>query len=209
MKPDCEVLRKSDYEVRKVDLDVCQSMVKRFHYARGGSNTGTFCHGLFRRGDETPLGIAWWIPPTKGAAKATFPEGDWQQVISLSRLVVHPDIPQNAATFMLGKSMKMIGRDGRYPCLVTYADTWQGHDGTIYRASNWEDKGLTKPEAVWVDSEGRMVARKAGPKTRRKHEMEELGYRMLGRFAKRKFRKVLLTSKGTGYTPEDHDDHTD
>ena len=79
---------------------------------------------------------------------------------------------------------RMIDRK-RWPCLVTYADEWQG-TRTIYRASNWDYCGLTAPEATFV-KDGRMVARKAGPNTRTRAEMEELGAKMIGRFAKHKF----------------------
>lgn len=33
-----------------------------------------------------------------------------------------------------------------WPCLVTYADEWQGHNGSIYRADNWDSVGTTKRE---------------------------------------------------------------
>lgn len=78
----------------------------------------------------------------------------------------------------------------RWPCLVTYADEWQGHTGTIYRATNWQYVGLTKPEATFVHN-GRMVARKAGPKTRTRSEMEAMGAEMVGRFAKHKFVHIV------------------
>lgn len=191
MKPDCDVLRAKDYDVRIVALRHCERMTVEFHYSGGGSNTGTFCHGLFRKDSWDMLGMAWWIPPTKSSAIATFPEGRWQDVLVLTRLVVRPEVPQNGESFLLGRSMKMIERDQRFKCLVTYADTWRGHTGAIYRATNWQYLGLTQPEAVWVDKDGRMVARKAGPKTRTKAEMLALDFTMLGKFSKHKFRKVI------------------
>ena len=138
--------------------------------------------------DNECWGIAWWIPPTKSAALATFPE-NWQGVLALSRLVIVPGVPKNACSFLLSKSMKLINRR-RWPCLVTYADEWQGHVGTIYKATNWRYAGKTKPEPVFVLN-GRMVARKAGPKTRTKAQMLALGARLLGRFSKHKFVHVV------------------
>lgn len=189
MKPDCPVIHASEWEVHDVPLAVCQRMVAAHHYAGGGANTGTFCHGLFPRGALECCGIAWWLPPTKGAARASW-DGDWQQVLMLSRLSIVPDMPQNAATFLLSRSRQRIWASGRFPCLITYADTWRNHWGGIYRADNWECMGMTKPEAVWVDLNGRMVARKAGPKTRTAAEMRALGFEEIGRFAKRKFRRI-------------------
>lgn len=180
-------LRRSDWEVRTVALVVAQDLVRQHHYSGGGANTATYRHGLFRKGSENCVGVAWWISPTKAAANATYPD-DWKGVLALTRLSIAPDVPKNGASFLLGASMKMIDRE-RWPCLVTYADEMQGHTGAIYRATNWEYCGMTAKEATWFLG-GRMVARKAGPKTRTKAEMEALGAEMVGRFAKHKFRHI-------------------
>ena len=124
------------------------------------------------------------------AARATFPEGDPFRVLSLSRLVIEQEVPTNAATFLLGRSVRLITRTRQWDCLVTYADEWQGHTGTIYRALGWEYMGLTKPQRIYI-KEGRMVARKAGPKTRSHQEMLDLGCECIGSSRKHKFRKVL------------------
>jgi hypothetical protein len=76
-----------------------------------------------------------------------------------------------------------------WPCLVTYADEWRGHTGAIYKATNWEYVGLTKPERVYTIG-GRMVARKAGPKTRTHADMIALGAVCQGSHRKHKFRHV-------------------
>lgn len=182
-------LRKSEWAVRPVSLAVCQDMVAREHYAAGGSNTATYRHGLFELAQPARIrGIAWWIPPTKSAALATYPE-DWEGVLALSRLAIEPGVPKNAATFLLARSRKMIDRS-RWPCLVTYADEWQGHDGLIYRLDGWEYVGRTKPEPTWV-RDGVMISRKAGQRTRTTTEMVALGAKMIGRFARIKFIRTL------------------
>lgn len=183
-------LDKSDWLVDTVPLRTCQAFVVAYHYSGGGSNTATFRHGLLRRSDMTVWGVAWWIPPTKSAALATYPD-DWQGVMSLHRLALHPDVPTNGASYLIGQSIKLIRQDKRWKCLVTYADEGQGHTGAIYRATNWTYVGTTAAEAQWVDQAGRHVARKAGPKTRTKGEMEALGYEMVGRNRKHKFVMVL------------------
>ena len=179
-------LKKEEWEVRCVKIETARKIVVENHYAKGASNTATYLHGLFRVGSEECCGVAWWIPPTKTAAAATF--HDWQKVLALSRLVVTPNTPKNACTFLLSRSAKMIPAE-RWPCLVTYADDWRGHKGTIYKACNWEYVGKTTPEATFV-IDGRMVSRKAGPKTRTREEMLALGAVMVGRFAKSKYRTV-------------------
>jgi hypothetical protein len=177
-------LHKSDWYVATVPLSTAMELVAMYHYAGRGANTATYRHGLFHIDSSECQGVAWWIPPTKGAALATYPQ-HWQGVLSLSRLVVTPDTPQNACSFLISHSMKQIDRQ-RWPCLVTYADTWQGHTGAIYKASNWEYIGMTKPESAY-QLDGKLVSRKAGPKTRTKAEMLALGAKHIGSFSKHKY----------------------
>lgn len=184
-RPEGPVISRADWEVRPVQLAVAQALIERLHYSGGGANTGTYIHGLFERAHKArPRGVAWWIPPTRAAAEATYPT-DWQGVLALSRLVIDEGVPKNAASFLLARSRRLIDR-ARWPCLVTYADEWQGHTGSIYRADNWTYQGKTTPEATFV-KDGRMLARKAGPRTRTREEMEALGAQMIGRFSKHKF----------------------
>ncbi len=180
-------LRKADWTVRDVDIAVARRLVEIEHYAAGASNTATFLHGLFREGDifeEQVLGVAWWIPPTRSAAEATYP-ANWKGVLSLSRLAICEEVPLNACTFLLARSRRLIP-PSVWPCLVTYADEWRGHTGAIYKADNWEYVGRTKPERTY-QIDGRMVARKAGGRTRTHAEMIALGAQMVGSFAKHKF----------------------
>ena len=160
-------------------------MVAEYHYAGSGANTFTALHGLYRKMDYQLMGIAWWMPPTMQAAQASWPRP--KEVLALSRLVLHPEVPKNGATFLLAASVKLL--DARWKCLITYADTWRNHTGHIYRASGWEYLGLTKPERTYTIA-GRLVARKAGPQTRTHAQMLEQGAQMVGVYAKHKFRLV-------------------
>ena len=187
-------LRKAEWEVRPVSIDVARRMVTKHHYAAGAANTATYLHGLFRAGeifDEQCAGVAWWLPPTRSAAEATYPQ-NWQGVLCLSRLVILPNVPKNACTFLLARSRRMINADD-WPCLVTYADDWQGHTGGIYRADNWEYVGKTKAERTY-QIRGKMTARKAGGNTRTHAEMLALGAVCIGSFAKHKFIKIASKS---------------
>lgn len=140
---------------------------RRWHYARGGPNTSTYRHGLYRADDwpfaAEPHGAALWIPPTRRAAESVAGD-DWQGVLVLSRLAVHPDLPTNAASFLLGRSMRAIDRK-RWPVLLTYADTALGHTGAIYRATNWTCLGETAAGDTWTAADGTQRGRKRGGRT--------------------------------------------
>jgi hypothetical protein len=190
-----EHLHSADWVVDTISLGQARDLVSQHHYAGGSSNTATFRHGLFRR-EEWPLvvsGAAIWIPPTRSAAEATLRQleldGDWRRVLSLSRLVVAPDVPTNGASFLIGWSTKLIRKSGAWDVLVTYADERQGHSGAIYKATNWRYIGESVADSWVID--GQQVTRKAGPKTRTRSEMLALGAEELAPMPKRKFAVVL------------------
>lgn len=183
------VVKACDYEVRPISLAEGRAFIIQHHYSKGCSNTAVYVHGLFRKNDDALLGVAQWLPPTKVAAESVNKE-NWQRVLSLTRLAVHPDVPKNGATFLMGRSMRLIEQDQKWVSLVTYADEFMGHTGAIYRAANWQYVGLMKPNPRWEDENGRQVARKA-TKSRTNAEMEALGYRLVGAYRKHKFVKHL------------------
>lgn len=176
-------LSKHDYTVKPVAFTPARTFVCKYHYSKSAANTATVIHGLFHK-DEL-VGVALWMPPTKGCAQSVAGD-DWKQVLSLSRLAIHPDVPTNGASFLIGRSIRLIKQEGRWKHLVTYADTGEGHEGTIYKATNWTYVGCTAPYPRWVNSEGKHVARKA-TKSRTFEDMESLGYKIVGRYRKHKY----------------------
>lgn len=189
-------LRKEDWVVRHAPLADAQAMVRQHHYARGGSNTAVYVHGLYKRQDDKLYGVAWWLPPTRVACESVDRQR-WQKVLSLTRMVLLPGVPKNACSFLLARSIAAIRKDGRFVALVTYADESQGHTGGVYRACGWDYVGRTGPYPRWLDSSGKQVAPKA-TKNRTKSEMEALGHRKVGAFYKHKY--VMRLKAGAGYT---------
>jgi len=178
-------LRKEEWDVRPVPFAVAQELVRKHHYARGGSNTRVYTHGLVNRATQECVGIAWWIPPTRAAGESV-DKDRWRQVLALTRMVIKPGVPKNACSFLLAGSTRLIRRDGRFTSLVTWADEAHGHTGGVYRAANWEYAGKTKASSLWVDALGRQVARKA-TRSRTVAEMRAAGLRQLPPSCKHKF----------------------
>ena len=189
-------LRADDWLVERITHAEGAAFIKAHHYAKGCSNTGQV-FGLRRRSGGALMGAAVWLPPTKLAAiNACKLDGKdperWRGVLALSRLAVHPDVPANGASFLIGRGVRVLRKAKAYPLRVTYADESQGHTGAIYRATNWLPAGKTKPEPRWLSKDGRQVARKA-TRTRTKAEMLALGYHVSGRYSKHRFIMSLGT----------------
>ncbi len=178
-------LIKSDWCVKECSLKDAQDLVKTYHYARGGSNTAVYTHGLYRLSDDILVGVVWWLPPTRVACESVNKE-NWKKVLSLTRMVMTPGTPKNACSFLLSRSIKIIRKDGRFVSLVTYADEAQGHTGNVYKSANWDYVGRTGPYPRWVNKDGVQVSPKATV-NRTKAKMEELGHTKIGSYHKHKY----------------------
>jgi hypothetical protein len=153
-KPEGLVARRSDYTFDVGEHREALDLVRAFHYAKGAANTSTVRTMMRRASDGVAVGAALWMPPTARAAKGLAARllGDaslHKRVLVLSRLVVAPGEPQNAAGMLLGHSTREVVAAKRWALLATYADEAQGHQGTIYRATGWTFDGFTVPTRTW------------------------------------------------------------
>ena len=175
--------RRRDYRVARVPHADAAAFIREHHYAHGSANTSSESFGLFRA--NVLVGAALWMPPTKVCA-ITIDPVEWRRVLALSRLAVDQSEAQNAASLFIGNMLRTLNADRRWTASVTFADESQGHEGTIYKATNWRYLGRTKPEPRWVDANGKQVSRLA-TKSRTAAGMRERGHRMVGKFQKHKF----------------------
>jgi hypothetical protein len=185
LRPYQDRLKKTDWEVKNCLLKDAQMLVQEYHYAKGGSNTAVYTHGLYRRNDDQLMGVVWWLPPTRVACESVNKE-NWKKVLSLTRMVMKPGTPKNACSFLLSQSVKLIKKDARFVSLVTYADESQNHTGNVYRSANWIYVGKTGPYPRWVNKQGIQVAPKATV-NRTKAQMEALGLIKTGSYYKHKY----------------------
>jgi hypothetical protein len=174
-----EHLRGAEWEVRPVPRAEAAQLVKLFHYSGSCANTCVASHGLYRRDEGVlgrPYGAAMWMPPLPPAGRAVVRgDEDWRGVLVLSRLVVAPEVPTNGASFLLGRSMKLLDRS-RWPVLLTYADTRLGHTGAIYKATNWQAEGSVAAGDVWIGPDGEQGGRRRGPRCLSVGEMRAAGF---------------------------------
>ena len=205
MKPD-NALDANHWHVAPINALHASTLIQTYHYAGTAPAVPQYVHGLLSRGREGLVvgGVVWWLPPAQAVGPGvceslSLPQSFAQRVLSLSRTVVLPDMPKNAASFLIGRSIRLIRKDvARTPwrswaALVTFADTWQGHTGAIYKATNWKYDGLTRAYPVYIDTKtGKLVGRKSGWHNYTPQELEQAGVRLIGRFAKHRYVKALV-----------------
>lgn len=176
MKPSKPVARKGDYEFGVCANRIARRLINQYHYSRSSSFMGTaFCLWLRGGTPEDAVAAAITLPPLPPVARK-YASSSPQRVTALSRVVVMPGQPQNTASILVARVLRQTRKDGKYDTVVTYADTSEGHTGTLYRATNAEYLGLSAPKAYWVDPKtGARVSAKS-TKTRTVEQMQQQGY---------------------------------
>lgn len=88
----------------------------------------------------------------------------------LARLYLINEVPGNSESWLISAAVKYVKKNHKeVECLVSYADPDAGHDGRIYRASNWVedgrmDEGRKTPRLDYLDSQSRRFGRRAHSK---------------------------------------------
>lgn len=179
-----EYLLKNKHEIKIISHKTAKDFIEKYHYSKSCSNTSAQRFGLFRKGDLSLLGVAVYMVAPCGVAKKYSPK-DRAAVLTLSRLCIIPGMPTNSASFLMGRSIRLLRRIKKYKVLVTYADIRLGHTGAIYRATNWKYDGLTDRYYCWLDSEGKQIS-KYSTKTKTVSFMDS-NYQRVGPYRKHRF----------------------
>lgn len=128
--------------------------LSKWHYATHTAVQAKETFGLFREGKFVPelVGVCVYTRPAgPTAAKKYYPD-DPSKCLELRRLCLIDDTPKNAESFFVSRTLKWLRKNTDWKFVVSYADPEQGHQGTIYKASNFKYEGTTAAgSALMVD----------------------------------------------------------
>jgi hypothetical protein len=72
------------------------------------------------------------------------------KVTELRRLCCIDDTPKNTESFFIGKMLRWLKKNTNLQVVVSYSDLEHGHDGVIYKASNFKFAGFRKgAKVIW------------------------------------------------------------
>jgi hypothetical protein len=72
------------------------------------------------------------------------------EVIELRRLCCIDDTPRNTESYFIGYALRWLKSHTNIKCVVSYADPEYGHNGGIYKASNFKFIGHTSAGRVII-----------------------------------------------------------
>ncbi|MDA8959082.1 hypothetical protein N9F11_01540 [Akkermansiaceae bacterium] len=77
----------------------------------------------------------------------------YPQSIDIRRMACLEDMPCNSESWFLAKGIKWIKQNTKAHGVLSYSDLTQCHEGTIYKAANFDLVGTTSP-TKWVQWKG-------------------------------------------------------
>ena len=130
-----------DFVVKPSNLRVTRAFIEKWHYSRNVNGLRiSQVFGLFH--EKNLIGAM--IYGALGMANnwKKFVEAE-SKVVELKRLCCIDKTPKNTESYFIGKTLRWMKQNSDYDLVVSYADTYYGHEGTIYKASNFKHMGLT------------------------------------------------------------------
>ena len=156
---------KSDFTISPIGKKEAAELLLEYHYLKDHSKgfKSGYNYGLFRETElpssEGLLGVCIFtgLPVPEVAQSAFGLERNQQDgLFELSRLCLHPTVQgteKNLATWFVARCLRQLRRTTSVRAVLSYADA-DFHEGTIYRASNFQYYGLSDPKKdFWIKQE--------------------------------------------------------
>ena len=159
---------KGDFYIDKVGKNEVKDLLYTHHYLKNESKDfkSGYNYGLFKYPSwECPLNIGGglcvciftWLPVPEIAVGAFGLERNQQDgLYELSRLCINPDTQKeeyNITSWFVSKCIRRFKKDATVRAIISYADSSR-HNGTIYRACNFNYYGLTEPKKDFYYPDG-------------------------------------------------------
>lgn len=151
----------NNYFVQQIEYKDTKHLILNVHYAKRMPSI-SFAYGLFEEKEFVGL-VSYGSPASPSLCKGILGEQYRDQVIELNRLVLVNN-KRNEASYLVAQSLKLLPKPR---CIVSYADTHQGHAGCIYQASNFYFTGTTKARTDMAGKNGKHSRHHLGDRTNR------------------------------------------
>ena len=153
------IIKVTDFTVELVNHNAIRGFVRKNHYS--GSTRGlhiSYSFALYS--PDGPFGLPRMIgsmiygePAMPDVSKKYWPDNPGI-VIELNRLCCIDDTPKNTESYFIGKTLRWLKRNSKYRVIISFADPNHGHEGIIYKATNFKHFGMTEiSRAVIGDGE--------------------------------------------------------
>jgi len=184
-----------NYKVQRISAKQAKKYIHHNHYSKGSHNGPSPCYGLFD--DENLIGVLMFATPcSENVRSSVFGSSMKDAVIELHRLHIQDGTPKNTESWFIARCLKAIKTDRpQTKAVLSFSDLTEGHEGTIYKATNALRLGQTKKSRFYRDINGRLRHPRQNGKNICAKYAQELGWTPEYRFAKNRYLWLIGQSK--------------
>jgi hypothetical protein len=139
-------LKRGEMTVSPCSRQDIATFIEEHHYSKSINGVkASYCFRLLNQGQLVGAMLFGTLGMANAWKKYGSSEGD---VLELRRLCLIDETPKNSETFFIGQALRWLKNNTSVKTIVSYADPNHGHEGTIYKASNFLHQGMTSKGRV-------------------------------------------------------------
>jgi hypothetical protein len=131
------------YFVKEIESKEAYPYLLNIHYAKRIPSI-SYAFGLFYK-DELSGVVTYGTPPSAPLRIGLAGLENSHRILELNRLCLKHN-KKNEASMLVGRSLKLLKKG---TIVISFADTGQGHIGTVYQACNFVYCGLSEKRTDW------------------------------------------------------------
>ena len=149
--------RAKEIIVKVIPAKIANEFVKKHHYSGRTVNTSKIHFGAFLDGKLN--GVMSYGPPMVKKNMLGMVEGTkWNEMLELNRMAFDDYLPKNSESRCISISIKLIKKNApQIKWIVSFSDSTQCGDGTIYRASGFFLTSIKRNNSLYRLPDGRVV----------------------------------------------------
>ena len=147
----------SEFTIEPVHKKAVTPFIEKWHYSHyAGGIQHRQCFALYspdgKFGLPRMIGCMIYGQPAMSNTAAKYHPDNPDRCWELRRLCCIDDTPKNTESFFIGKTLKWLKQNTDAEVIISYSDLQQGHEGVVYKASNFINMGQTPSgQALMVD----------------------------------------------------------
>lgn len=184
-----------DLSIEQLDATTAREFIIEHHYS-GSCHNGPMAWGCFN-GDTLVGVIAFATPISENVRRFIWHEEYEDEMkdhtTELHRLVTLDETPHNTESWFISRGLDALKEyKPKYKAVLSHADSEEGHDGTIYKASNAMYTGTTGSERLYYKKpDGSLCTPRVSGENITIDEAEERGWEKVYRGVKHRYIFVL------------------
>lgn len=183
------------YKVIRIPCKQAKDYIITNHYSHGCHNAPSPCYGLFD--DENLIGVLMFATPcSENVRSSIFGVDHKSKVIELHRLHILDVTPKNTESWFISRCLKLLKQDRPdIKAIISFSDKTEGHEGCIYKATNFYRIGTTGRAKFYRDNDGRLRHPRQNGINITTEMAKEFGWIPENRDAKNRFLFILPSIK--------------